>query len=536
MIPTVEHRSGRPSSPIAAIAVVVLVAAAAGCTSPTSSPAAGPGGSSDCGRTASAGSATLTLTVAGHERTVIVHVPSGYTDRTGVPLVLDLHGSGSTAAEQELLSGLDATADHHGFVVAYPQGLLPSGSGFAWNVPGQPLVGGSYPPENAADDVAFLSDLVPALGGRYCIDASRVYATGISGGGRMASQLACDASGTFAAVAPVAGLRYPDPCRSATAVPILAFHGTADPIDPYGGNGQAYWTYSVPTAAQRWAAHNGCSPAAGTSSGPGYSLTEYGSCHDGASVELYTLDGEGHEWPGGPALPPRITSLLGPQSNAVDADSAMWAFFSAHPRAVVPSPTPTTTAAASEGTDTTAAAPASAAVIETGVGWSSAGLQGPMPGPGTCRATTAADGYALPDPGCTPGAVDAAVTQASIGSTICRSGYSSSVRPPESMTEPAKYRAMAAYGDSGSPSPYEYDHLVPLELGGASDVRNLWPEPNAGSPSQFDTTDSFGINAKDGVENRLHDAVCSGQVGLVAAQRAVAANWTTAESVLGVRP
>lgn len=521
---------------IAAVAALALVAATAGCRSPTTSTAAGPGGSSACSRSTSTGSATLTLAVAGHERTVIVHVPSGYTGRRGVPLVLDLHGSGSTAAEQELLSGLDGTADLHGFAVAYPQGLLPSGSGFAWNVPGQPLVGGSYPPKNAVDDVAFLSDLVPTLGGRYCIDARRVYATGISGGGRMVSQLACDASTTFAAVAPVAGLRYPNPCPSARAVPILAFHGTADPIDPYGGNGQAYWTYSVPTATERWAAHNECRPAASTSSGPGYSLTEYGTCRDGASVELYTLDGEGHEWPGGPALPPRITSLLGPQSNAVDADSAMWAFFSAHQRAAAATPPTTTTAATADGTDTTAGAPARAAMIETGVGWTSAGLQGPMPGPGTCRVTTAADGFALPDPGCTPGAVDTAVTQATIGSTVCRSGYSSSVRPPESMTEPAKYRAMAAYGDSGSPSPYEYDHLVPLELGGSSDVRNLWPEPNSGSPSQFDTTDSFGINAKDGVENRLHDAVCSGQVGLVAAQRAVAVDWTTAESVLEVRP
>lgn len=95
---------------------------------------------------------------------------------------------------------------------------------------------------------------------------------------------------------------------------------------------------------------------------------------------------------------------------------------------------------------------------------------------------------------------------------------------------------MDAYGSPESASDYEYDHLVPLELGGSSDVRNLWPELDTGSPSQFDSTDSYGENAKDGVEDRLNDAVCSGQVTLAATQQAIAANWTTADAVLGVRP
>ncbi|MHB8438198.1 MAG: hypothetical protein ACYDD4_03440 [Acidimicrobiales bacterium] len=194
---------------------------------------------------------------------------------------------------------------------------------------------------------------------------------------------------------------------------------------------------------------------------------------------------------------------------------------------------PPTTATSVASTTTT---PPASGLVMTGHGWSSSGLEGPMPAAGTCHYRTATDGYALPDPACTPGAVDTAVTQNDIGSTICSSGYTSSVRPPESITEPAKYQSMYAYDSSGSAGSYEYDHLVPLELGGSSDVRNLWPEPNVGSPSQFDSTDSYGINAKDGVEDRLNSAVCDGQVNLVAAQRAIAANWTTAESVLGVSP
>lgn len=84
---------------------------------------------------------------------------------------------------------------------------------------------------------------------------------------------------------------------------------------------------------------------------------------------------------------------------------------------------------------------------------------------------------------------------------------------------------MSAYSSSGTVSDYEYDHLVPLELGGSSDVRNLWPEPYAG-----------GSYTKDGVETRLNHVVCSGQVTLEAAQQAIATNWTTAEAVLGVSP
>lgn len=94
------------------------------------------------------------------------------------------------------------------------------------------------------------------------------------------------------------------------------------------------------------------------------------------------------------------------------------------------------------------------------------------------------------------------------------SGYSESVRPSEHITAKEKLASMAAYGDSGSPSDFEYDHLVSLELGGAAnDPRNLWPEPGA-SP-----------NPKDSVENALHRLVCSGQMPLARAQKIIATGW-----------
>lgn len=125
--------------------------------------------------------------------------------------------------------------------------------------------------------------------------------------------------------------------------------------------------------------------------------------------------------------------------------------------------------------------------------------------------------FSLPDPGCTPGAIDRTVTQANIHQTICRRGYTRTVRPPESVTRREKRRSLAAYGDTGSPHRYEYDHLIALELGGApNDPRNLWPEPGA-SP-----------NPKDELEGRLRRKVCAGELTLRAAQRAIAGNWVAA--------
>ena len=172
-----------------------------------------------------------------------------------------------------------------------------------------------------------------------------------------------------------------------------------------------------------------------------------------------------------------------------------------------------------------------------GPGWNVAGLEGPVPAAGSCHYRAATDGYSLPDRRCTPGAVDPEVTQADLAATVCRAGgYTYSVRPPERLTEAFKIVDESAYRDPYTTSRTELDHLIPLELGGASDTRNLWAEPDQGDPAQFDPEDPFGVNAKDGVEDRLHQAVCSGQVSLLAAQDAVAGDWTTALARLGVHP
>jgi hypothetical protein len=140
----------------------------------------------------------------------------------------------------------------------------------------------------------------------------------------------------------------------------------------------------------------------------------------------------------------------------------------------------------------------------------------PQPRAGACQYR--GDGvYSLPSPRCTPGAIDPAVTQANIHRTICVSGYTERIRPPESITEVEKRLSMDAYGAGKGLRAYEYDHLVSLELGGArNDPRNLWPEPG-GSP-----------NPKDALENHLHAEVCAGRMKLATAQLTIARDWVSA--------
>ena len=134
--------------------------------------------------------------------------------------------------------------------------------------------------------------------------------------------------------------------------------------------------------------------------------------------------------------------------------------------------------------------------------------------PSSCQAP---ENDTLPDPSCTPGATNPDVKQSTIDITICVGGYASSIRPPVSYTEPLKLKLMEAYGYTDSPSNYELDHLIPLEIGGSPlDVRNLWPESHYTTPNSYD---------KDGFENYLHDQVCSGKMDLGTAQNEIATNW-----------
>ena len=221
-----------------------------------------------------------------------------------MPLVLDLHGSGGNAEGQARTSRLEALAEREGFVVA----TLEADTGRRWNVPVS---------EDRADDVAYVSDVITNAGSIACIDRTRVYSTGFSGGARMTSLLGCHLNDQIAAIAPVAGLRWPTPCEG-RPVPVLTFHGLADAQNTYDGHAEGRgpeWLESVPEALAGWADHNGCDSdvISEDAAGP-LSTMRYEGCEGDAEVRLIRIDGLGHTWP----------------RSEVDATAAMWGFFTRH--------------------------------------------------------------------------------------------------------------------------------------------------------------------------------------------------------------
>jgi hypothetical protein len=123
----------------------------------------------------------------------------------------------------------------------------------------------------------------------------------------------------------------------------------------------------------------------------------------------------------------------------------------------------------------------------------------------------------LPDSKCTPGATNPDVTQDNIKKTICKPGFSKSIRPPVSYTEPLKKKLMESYGFTDSLSNYELDHLIPLEVGGNPyDAKNLWPQAHYGQAKSLE---------KDKYESYLNKQVCSGKISLHEAQMEISTNW-----------
>jgi polyhydroxybutyrate depolymerase len=255
---------------------------------------------------------------------VAIHLPASHGSAP-IPLVLLLHGSTGTGMGMLRDSGLAATADRHGFIVMAPDGGIASGGGYVWNIPGVPTVAGTLPPADARDDVGYLLGLVDRLVASGCVDGGRVYATGVSGGGRMASLLGCVSAHRLAAIAPVVGLRAgrplasdptrPDPatCRPDAALPVLAFAGDADTTNPIAGGGAPYWRYSQAAALQRWAELDGCARPYARDIGTGVYEQGYGACRNGSSVAVRVKRSGNHSW-------------------SVADDEAMWAFMATHRR------------------------------------------------------------------------------------------------------------------------------------------------------------------------------------------------------------
>ena len=280
---------------------------------------------------------------------VQVHVPETADPEAPLPLVMDLHDSDSNGVFQSSISELDAVADadETGFIVARPSAATavdtssPLADGnWAWSIPGAPTVAGQTPPGGARDDVAFLSAVIEQLTTQGCVDSQRVYLTGFSGGGRMASAYACARPDLVAAIAPVAGLRAGSPsaedpavidttaCASAQGVSVTSFHGTADLVNPYDGNEDPQWGYGLDTAVQEWADLNQCAETGTERISEHVERTAHQDCTQNAEVVSYKVADGGHTWPGTSA----DLSALGTTTQEISASELMWEFFTAHPK------------------------------------------------------------------------------------------------------------------------------------------------------------------------------------------------------------
>ena len=259
---------------------------------------------------------------SGREREYVLYVPRSYDRAKPTPLVISMHGAGLWGAAQREVSQWNRVADEHGLIVVYP-----SGSG---RIPVWQAATGSGDPR----DVRFISDLIDTLQAAFNIDATRIYADGLSNGGGMAFVLSCTLSDRIAAVGLVgsAQLLPWDSCKDPRPVPMIAFHGTADEFTPYRGGKTfvAPRTFpSIPAWTANWARRNRCAPTPIDSAvAPDIGRRSYRGCADGADVVLYTVQGGGHTWPGGGRLP---ESWLGRTSYSIDASRTMWEFYRQHP-------------------------------------------------------------------------------------------------------------------------------------------------------------------------------------------------------------
>ncbi|MCB1325210.1 MAG: prolyl oligopeptidase family serine peptidase [Spirochaetales bacterium] len=243
------------------------------------------------------------MDVSGRERLALIHMPARVRGASQ-PLVVMLHGGGGNGAQFMESSGFVEYADEFGLIAAFPYGTGPfEKSLLTWNAGnccGRAL-------DEGVDDVAFIRALVQTLVDSYGVDPRRVYAAGISNGAMMSYRLACDASDVFRGIAPVAGALNLSPCRALTPVSLMAIHGTADRHVLYDGGAPEVRAdrrhdrvdTSVSESVGFWVDRNACSANARVSVQGTVRHDIYANCREGRTVELFTIDGGTHSWPGG---------------------------------------------------------------------------------------------------------------------------------------------------------------------------------------------------------------------------------------------
>jgi polyhydroxybutyrate depolymerase len=259
------------------------------------------------------GDVPLTFMSDGIMRSYRLGVPKSYERDNAVPLVLDLHGANSNALQQSAYSDMPRLAAARGVITVTPSAL-----------------GGNWQLSPKGTDDVFLVALVHGVENHYCVNLNQVHVAGFSLGAWKATTTACGHPDMFASVGLVSEEVHPTSCPP---MPVIAFHGTADHIVPYGSGGDPGVTVTGPNAEltgardniSSWAKGGGCSPDKNVRDiGSDVVLWTYRGCASGIDVELYTILHADHRWPGSPIV-------IAPTTNTISATKLMLDFFEAHP-------------------------------------------------------------------------------------------------------------------------------------------------------------------------------------------------------------
>jgi polyhydroxybutyrate depolymerase len=270
-----------------------------------------------------------TLTSSGVERHYEIFRPEGAAEPR--PAVFLLHGGAGTARGMRGYAGFDKLAAHAGIVAVYPQGIERR-----WNDGRQQA---SHP---LVRDDQFLLDLADHLSAIGLVDRTRVYIAGISNGGIMALQMACSHADRIAGIAVIAAsLPVGFQCQPQRSLPAIFFNGTKDRFIPFAGGpiasqygGGRGSVLPVEESLRVFARTAGCRarhaetlPPSVPPDGTRVRLYLYDGCRPGAALESVVIEGGGHSWPGA-RQGVILSGILGPATQAIDANVELWRFFS----------------------------------------------------------------------------------------------------------------------------------------------------------------------------------------------------------------
>lgn len=268
------------------------------------------------------------IEVDGQERTFWIHLPNHTQPERAAPLMIVMHGGGGSGAQVAGQTRMSEIADREGFIVVYPNGTggILDNLLLTWNAGN--CCGSAL--ENEVDDVAFLSAMIDYMIAEYNVDPARVYSTGLSNGAMMSYRIGCELSDKITAIAPVAGALN-NTCAPTEPLSVLIMHGTDDQHVLYEGGAPIKAVdrkhprvdQSVAYAVDFWVGHNQCDSTPTTTTEGEIITDTYSGCAVGTTVELITIDGGGHAWPGGE----RGSRLGDEPTTALDASEVIWAFF-----------------------------------------------------------------------------------------------------------------------------------------------------------------------------------------------------------------